>query len=235
MVNEIKAAYPIEINHSSAAKRISLRVKRDLSCFVLTLPKTATLKQGQVFTDIHSGWLISASRHLRALTKIEDGSSFSFLGDTVTVFFRPAARGKAERNGNDINVFGYREFFGHRLKNFLEKELLDYIKQRISDYESIYPFALPYLKGGRRGKIAIHNTTSRWGSCSSSGNLSFCFNLCFADKPIIDYVIAHELSHLKEMNHSPAFWATVESLYPDWKNARKWLKNNGTKLHSFTF
>ncbi len=235
MINEIKSAYPIEICRSSLAKRISLKVKNDLSCFVLTLPKTATVKQGQVFVDVNSGWLIKASRHLRTRQKLQNNTVFRLLGEDVRISFTPSSRSRVERTGGTINIFGKEEFLSRRVKDYLEKNLLEYIQGKIKEYSQTYEFALPMFKGGKLGKVSIHNTTSRWGSCSSSGNLSFCFNLCFADKPIVDYVIAHELSHLKEMNHSAAFWANVESLYPEWKTARKWLKYNGTKLHSFVF
>jgi len=233
MLNEIKSPYPIEIKRSAANKRVSLRVKKDLSGFLLTLPARIPLAWGQKFVDEHSGWLIKASRNLRPLVKLQDGTTFPFFGEEVTVIMQSAKRGKAEKIDDKIIIYGGEELFSRRLKTYLKDELLTYIKRKVAEYAQVYSLAQPVFKGGKLGKIAVHDTTSRWGSCSSKGNLSFCFNLCFAEKKITDYVIAHELSHLKEMNHSDAFWKVVESLYPEYKTTRKWLKQNGSKLHGF--
>jgi len=76
------------------------------------------------------------------------------------------------------------------------------------------------------GKIAIRGQKTRWGSCSTSGNLSFNYNLLRFRKEVVDYVIIHELCHLKEMNHSEKFWKLVEEFCPDFKPLRRELKNH---------
>lgn len=78
--------------------------------------------------------------------------------------------------------------------------------------------------------ITIRDQKTRWGSCSSKGNLSFNWRLILAPPKVLDYVVVHELCHRREMNHSPRFWALVESVMPDYKQHRKWLKDNGDKL-----
>lgn len=81
------------------------------------------------------------------------------------------------------------------------------------------------------GKIRISSARTRWGSCSSKDTLSFTWRLVMAPLDVIDYVVVHELCHLKEMNHSKVFWAQVEAILPDYKRRRKWLKDNGARLH----
>ena len=81
--------------------------------------------------------------------------------------------------------------------------------------------------GVRYGRIAIRNQRTRWGSCSSKGNLNFNCMLMLCPDAVLDYVIVHELCHRKEMNHSSRFWAEVSSVLPDYREARKWLKENG--------
>lgn len=78
--------------------------------------------------------------------------------------------------------------------------------------------------------IRIKDQKSRWGSCSSKRNLNFNWKLVMAPEPVLDYVIIHELCHLKHMNHSKAFWEYVEQIMPDYQISRKWLKENGHKL-----
>ena len=89
---------------------------------------------------------------------------------------------------------------------------------------------LAALAGVQYGRITIRNQKTRWGSCSSKGNLNFNCLLMLAPLEVLDYVIVHELCHRKEMNHSPRFWAEVAKIDPDYKKHEKWLKTEGTKL-----
>lgn len=80
------------------------------------------------------------------------------------------------------------------------------------------------------GRITIREQKNRWGSCTSEGNLNFNWRLIFAPEKVLDYVVVHELSHRKEMNHSPAFYAVVASVMPEYKACEKWLRDNGATL-----
>lgn len=85
----------------------------------------------------------------------------------------------------------------------------------------------------RAGRITVRDTRSRWGSCAYSGNLSFSFRLVMAPEHVLRYVVAHEVAHLAEHNHSPAFWAVVERLDPAYETARAWLAAYGEDLHRY--
>ena len=80
------------------------------------------------------------------------------------------------------------------------------------------------------GRITIRNQKTKWGSCSSRGNLNFNCLLMLAPEYVRDYVVVHELCHRKQMNHSPAFWEEVEKVLPDYRNAKKWLRQHGSEL-----
>ena len=86
------------------------------------------------------------------------------------------------------------------------------------------------LMGLKYGKITIRRQRTRWGSCSSKGNLNFNCLLMFCPDNVIDYIVVHELCHLKQMNHSADFWAEVEKVLPDYKTAKKWLKENEKRI-----
>lgn len=80
------------------------------------------------------------------------------------------------------------------------------------------------------GRITIREQKTRWGSCSSEGNLNFNWRLIFAPEEVLDYIVVHELAHRREMNHSQAFYAIVKSILPDYKKSQKWLRDNGRSL-----
>lgn len=110
------------------------------------------------------------------------------------------------------------------LLRFTEKYFLPELQKRTLYWNEVY------FKE-RIEKVDVKHTISRWGSCSSSRKLSFATKLLLLPNHIIDYVIVHELAHLKEMNHSAKFWSHVEKAMPDYKTHRKWLKQNGSKIH----
>lgn len=86
------------------------------------------------------------------------------------------------------------------------------------------------LVGVTYGRITVRNQRTRWGSCSSKGNLNFNCLLMLAPPGILDYVVVHELCHRKEMNHSPKFWAEVANVMPDYKERQKWLRTEGSNI-----
>lgn len=91
------------------------------------------------------------------------------------------------------------------------------------------------LLGREIGRITLRDTRSRWGSCSSTGDLMYSWRLIMAPAGVLDYVAAHEVAHLAEMNHSARFWSVVERLRPDYQSARDWLKRHGAGLHRYDF
>ena len=104
----------------------------------------------------------------------------------------------------------------------LAEEALKVIPARVEYFAKVI--------GVTYGKITIRNQKTRWGSCSSKGNLNFNCLLMLAPSEVLDYVVVHELCHRKQMNHSKAFWSEVEKVLPDYKEARKWLKEEGSQM-----
>lgn len=106
-------------------------------------------------------------------------------------------------------------------------------RRYIAAAKEYFPKRVSYFQqftGGSYSRITVRDQKTRWGSCSARGTLSFNWRLMLAPPAILDYVVVHELCHLTHMNHSAAFWRKVESVCPDYRTARKWLKDHGSEL-----
>ena len=123
---------------------------------------------------------------------------------------------RSEASSENSNALSYEEI------KRLSKEAAAYIPGRVEYFSKIV--------GVTYGRITVRNQKTRWGSCSSKGNLNFNCYLMLAPREVLDYVVVHELCHRKQMNHSDAFWREVEKVLPDYKIRRKWLKDNGNSL-----
>lgn len=110
-----------------------------------------------------------------------------------------------------------------QLRFWMIEEAAELIKKRTAEYSTIL--------GVNYNNIRIKDTKTRWGSCSSKRNLNFNYRIIMAPDNIMDYIIIHELCHLKHMNHGKKFWETVELFMPDYKECKEWLKLNGMKLY----
>lgn len=116
-----------------------------------------------------------------------------------------------------------REEIKRHLENWYIKKAREIITERLELFSSII--------GVKVNNVRLKNQKTRWGSCSRKGNLNFNWKLVMAPTVIVDYVIVHELCHIKQMNHSPQFWLLVENQISDYKTMRKWLKENGARLY----
>ncbi len=139
----------------------------------------------------------------------------------------PAARcgSKPRPAGQLLCVAGERAHLSRRLHDFLKREA----RRDLTEASRRYAAALDVSIG----RITLRDTASRWGSCSSSGALSYSWRLIFAPPFVLDYLAAHEIAHRREMNHGPRFWKAVDMLYPDRERAERWLKVHGPELHRY--
>lgn len=210
----------IILKRSQRAKRTSIRVR--LGSVILTVAARGSISKAYEFLNSH---LDSLQTRLESFKPVifKDGTILKILGREYTIVYSKKIELKnVELLHNELIVSSVVK--DHQA--VIEKFLYNYLKQIIMNMaESVCAeLSVKYLK------ISVKNMYSKWGSCSSSGSLSFCWKLVFFDEEIVRYVVVHEICHLKEMNHSKNFWALVESIYPDWQSARAWLKKEGAKI-----
>lgn len=212
----------VHIRRSARARNYSLRISNTDGAVRLTVPDFAPLTEALDFARRQEGWLrVNLAKRPARMTP-GFGQSVLFEGQTVPVLPGP---GRAVRfSEGQLSVPGPESGVPARLRGFFKTRARD----RLVPLSGKYSRAL----GQNMGRITLRDTRSRWGSCSSAGDLMYSWRLIMAPPAVLDYVAAHEVSHMVEMNHSPAFWAVVQRICPEYKIQRNWLRQNGKLLHS---
>lgn len=214
---------PVEIKRHPRARRISLRIHTVRNTIILTVPKYGSIKEAKAFLQTKIAWIEKqVNCHKFARAEIRPGMQVPILGEQYTLVHAPERRGGAWLEDNMLIVTGDSAFLERRVKDFLKR----HAKRVLSD------MAYPYAKqlGKHISHISAREMHSRWGSCSSEGRLTFNWRLVLAPESIAAYVVAHEVAHLVHMDHSEAFWETVDSLHLGANSARRWLKQHGQSL-----
>jgi len=222
--------FRVALKRSPKARRYTLRVSLAKREVTLTMPLRGSVAQASDFALRHGGWI--AERHKKFVTPIlcEPGSIIPLRGVPHRIEHRPYARGTvwaemSDQAENLIIVAGKIEYAPRRIKDFLKKQAHHDLDRAVERYTK--------MLGIPARRIALKDTTSRWGSCSISGRLNFSWRLILAPSDILNYLAAHEVAHLKELNHSARYWRVVESLFPEYEKAETWLKRNGSSLHRY--
>ena len=213
----------VRLKRSARARRVSLRVSRLDGAVTLTLPTRASLKSAVAFLHERRDWLDEAVAGLDGPVIVGPGTLLPVEG--TPLMLTPAPIRSARIEGAALMVPQARPVAGALA--WLRHQARDRLAERVALHAATL--------GRPAGKLTLRDTRSRWGSCTASGDLMFNWRLILAPPPILDYVAAHEVAHLAQMNHSPAFWAEVTRLFPDWQQARHWLKTEGAQLHRYRF
>lgn len=223
----LKGTPPIAllVRRSPRARRISLRVSRLDGRVTLTLPRGVTEREGLAFARSREDWIRGHLAGMPAPERIGEGTVIPVEGRDRRVI---AGQGVAVRlHAEEIELPLHRDAPERRLGAFLKAMARD----RLSASADTYAARL----GRGYSRLTLRDTRSRWGSCSARGALSFSWRLILAPPEVLDYVAAHEVAHLAEMNHSARFWARVEEIYGPYEAPRQWLRTHGETLHRFRF
>ena len=216
---------PVRIRRNKRARRIILRIDNDTDGAVVTLPSRASEREALLLVQEKSDWLLARINDLPAKISFQDGATIPLLGQSYMLRHDPDLKGVAQKEDKEIRLGGRPEFFARRLTDWLKKQAKAEIQPRASDFAARIDRQL--------GRITVRDTRSRWGSCSPNGNLSFCWRLVMTPDWVLEYVVAHEVSHLRHMDHSPAFWQTVADLGVQVEAPRRWLNNNAEQLQRY--
>lgn len=225
-----RAIYLVRLRRHRQARRYTLRIQSATREAILTIPPRGTLKEAREFAQKHGGWIAARLDRLPKAAPFADGIAVPLRGVPHRIVHRGAVRGtvwteESAESGFLLCVAGRAPHIDRRVGDFLRREA-----KRDLDIASRH-FATEL--GVEVKRVAVRDQSSRWGSCSTTGVLSFSWRLILAPSMVLNYLAAHEVAHLVEMNHSPRFWRLVQQLCPYHERAKVWLDVHGTDLHRY--
>lgn len=207
---------------SKRARRVSLRIEPKDGLVVITLPPRAGRRAGLALLSEHAGWVSASIAALPGAVPFACGALVPLSGIDHLICHLPEARRGAWLAPGLICVSGKPEFLPRRVRDLLRSEA----QRRLG----LLATEKAHRLGLRPRRVRIRDTRSRWGSCGADGTLAFSWRLVMAPPFVQDYVAAHEVAHLRHMNHGQHFWALVRELTPHTDAAMTWLRDHGTRL-----
>jgi predicted metal-dependent hydrolase len=225
-----QAIYPVRLRRHRQARRYTLRIEAASREVILTMPPRGSLKEAKEFAQKHGGWIAARLKRLPEAAPFAHGLEVPLRGEPHRIVNRRGARGTAwteidESGKRMLCVAGEPPHVERRVSDFLKREAQRDLGAASRHYAA--KLGLPIKR------ICVRDQSSRWGSCSNTGVLSFSWRLILAPSFVLDYLAAHEVCHLVELNHSLRFWRLVKRLYPEVERAKAWLDVHGTDLHRY--
>jgi predicted metal-dependent hydrolase len=221
--------YPVRVRRHSRARRYTLRIHAASREVVLTMPPRGSVRQAREFAQKNGGWIATRLRRLPDAVPFAHGTLLPLRGVNHRIEHRKGERGTvwAEAGAGMplLCVAGEAPHLPRRVRDYLKREAK-------RDLEAASKSAAKALGVGVR-RVSVRDQSSRWGSCSSTGVLSYSWRLILAPSFVLDYLAVHEAAHLIEMNHSRRFWRLVEKICPDMGRAKAWLDAYGADLHRY--
>ncbi|MCH8465958.1 MAG: M48 family metallopeptidase [Roseinatronobacter sp.] len=219
---------PVALRRSAQTRRLNLRVSGLDGRVSLSMPPSLPLAEALAFLREKEDWLRAAVNRVAGPQPVMPGSDILLRGEKVRIIesghiqrvteSKGALLVPTDRSGDRTAV---------RVATYL----------RAAAQASLLPASEDYARilGRRFAAVALRDTRSRWGSCTAQGRLMYSWRLIMAPPKVLRYVAAHEVAHLVHMDHSPAFWACVRGLMPEYPHHRAWLRAHGAELHSYCF
>ncbi len=216
---------PLRVRVNPRARRILISVSPHFAGIELVLPRPGLLAEGLAFVTERGDWIAASLDELPAPVPFQEGVEIPFLGQSLTIRCRPGEAGFILPTDDFLEIDGPAETLPERIGLWLRQQAEREIRVRAQ--------AGVVQLGASYRRIIVSDTKSRWGSCSYEGDLRFSWRLIFAPEMVLDYVVAHEVAHLREMNHGRNFWALVKTLVGEFRPAQEWLRKNGPALYRY--
>jgi predicted metal-dependent hydrolase len=221
-------SFKVALKRRPTAKRITLRVSNATGEVVLSIPERTDVGLAQKFADSHSQWIATRLAKVPERVIFEPGALVPLRGVPHRVVHWSTIRGVTQATTGGagepiIAVTGEAIHVARRVRDFLETEAKKDFAVAVKRHTA--------QLGQPAKRITVRDTKSRWGSCSANGALNFSWRLIMAPPFVLDYLAAHEVAHLRELNHSPRFWKLTYQLCPRTDEAEAWLKTYGSALH----
>ena len=212
------------------ARRYTLRIQPSDREAILTMPPRGTLADAKDFAQRHGGWIAARLGRLPKAAPFLPGTVVPLRGTPHRIVHRSGARGTVWLETRDS---GERILCVAGEPEHTERRVHDYLKREAR--KDLNKAALAYAQqmGVKVKRLSIRDQSSRWGSCTSAGSLSFSWRLILAPPYVLDYLAAHEVAHLVEMNHSARFWRVVGKVCGHVERAKTWLDTHGNDLHRY--
>lgn len=220
---------PVEITlrRSARTRRFSLRVSRLDGRVTLSLPARAKLDDALAFARDREAWIRNILAARPGVCQVGLGTHLPVGGALLNLRQASVTRVVPDGKGALLVPPGSPMRTGLRVEQYLRRLAGTRLEAACAAYAS--------RLGRSYSRITLRDTRSRWGSCTSDGRLMFSWRLILAPPEVLDYVAAHEVAHLARMDHSPAFWAEVAGLMPEFEQPRRWLREHGQELHGYIF
>ena len=217
--------FDVKVRKSLTAKKLVLRIDEKNHCPVLSVPKYCLKKQALNFLKENEDWIINMLAKLPVKKDFAKGDEICFFGEKYTIIYDANHKGTCFEEKKLI-VGGDEVFLHRRVKDFLKSKAVD----KLAEISLIAAKKI----GAKIASVSIKDTKSRWGSCSTKGNINYNWRIVLAPLNVIEYLVCHEVCHLIHLNHSADFWKEVEGICPDYKDCRKWLKIKGKDLYKYS-
>lgn len=215
----------VTFRRHAKARRLVLRLSRDRAGVIVTLPPRVGRKEALDFAKRSSDWIAERLSAEPAARPVAAGSTILLRGEERRILHAGSRRGAVTLQDDAILVAGDAAHFERRLVDWLKGEA----RRDLVKASEAYALAM----GVKFHRLAVRDQKSRWGSCSSDGTLSYSWRLVLAPPFVLDYVAAHEVAHLKHMNHGRQYWRLVLTHCPHAARAKTWLKQHGAELHAY--
>ncbi|MCB1519839.1 MAG: M48 family metallopeptidase [Hyphomicrobiaceae bacterium] len=223
----------VEVRRHPSARRLTLRVSRTRRAVIVTLPMKCDLVEAGSFISRNIDWVRERLGSIPEPVPFTDTAMIPLRGEPHRLVFAGAATRRAAPVEIETVDGAFPQIVVNGMTDHAPRRLIDWLFEQARRDLDVAVQRHARTLGLAARRIAVRDQASRWGSCSTTGTLSFSWRLILAPPLILDYVAAHEVAHLAEMNHGPRFWSLVQRTMPRLDEAKNWLQIYGMDLHRY--